>query len=94
MPGTSLPLCGQTALHMRKALAELGIGAAQGLLRIDLYEACEIDENKEQIAQFIFDLILRTALAGLGEFQPLFIQLGQHFACTAPVEAGARRRGR
>ena len=75
---------------MREALAKLGIGAAQRLFRIDLDEAGEIDENEQQIAQFVFDLILRSALAGLGEFQPLFVQLGQHFAGIAPSRS---RRG-
>ncbi len=76
---------------MPEALAELGIGPAQSLLRIHFHEARQIHQHKQQIAQLIFDLLLRSALAGFAELRPLFIQLRENLGDIPPVEANPRR---
>ena len=57
-----LPRSASGAFDVAEALAELGVGAAQRLLGIDFDEARQVDQHEEQIAQFVFQFRLRSAL--------------------------------
>ena len=79
---------------MRKTGAELGVRSPQRLLRIHLHETRDIHQNEQQVAQFVFDRILRLALQSARELAPFLIQLLQNPVQVLPVEAHVRGFGR
>src|ERR1035437_2511438 len=58
---------GQLAFDVAEAIAELGVGPAQGLLGIHLDEARQVDQHEQQVAQLVFQLGLRRIAPRLAE---------------------------
>ena len=79
---------------MREAAAEFGIGPAQGLLGIDFDEAREVDQDEQQVAEFVFEFgradAGRARFVELGE---LFVELVEHLLGVLPIEADAGGAG-
>jgi len=75
---------------MSETLAKLGVGSPKCLLGIDIDEPRQIHQHEEEIAQFIFDLVVRSACASLSELAPFLVELFENFLSITPIEPGAR----
>src|SRR5690606_24119801 len=82
---------GQRPFDGMEAIAELVVGAAQRILRLDAQMAAEIDHRKDEIAEFVLDLVLASRLHRLAQFPDLLLNLVEDRLRLRPVEADARR---
>ena len=77
-------------LDVLEAADELGVGAAQRRLRVDVEFARQVGADEEHVAQFVARLV-DVAGGHLGlQLGDLLVQLGQHLGRRRPDEADAR----
>ena len=72
---------------MAEAAFEFGGGLAQGLFRVQLQVAGQVDESEQHIAEFILDGGPLAAGHGLIQFRQFMVHLAAYRGCFRPVEA-------
>lgn len=83
-------LFAKPGFHVAETATEFGIGAAEGLLRIDLQEAGEVDDGEEKVADLVLPLPVVVGLADFGDF---FVNFVNYLFRIGPIEAGAGGAG-
>src|SRR6185312_5460569 len=82
----SLACLGQATLNMGEAPFELGVGAAQSGLRIDLEMACKVYGSEQKVAHLARQRLLRALRDLRFDLRDLLSDLVQDRAHVVPVE--------
>ncbi len=84
-----LPCAARPSSTCAEAAAEFAVGLAQGLFGIDLQEARDVDDDEQQVADFVLDFSGVAGGAGGVDLGELFAQLVEDLIDVFPIETGA-----